>query len=375
MSPKRILVVTGSRADYGLLRPVLAGLEAEDRIDPVLVVAGSHLLGRNPTIDEIRAERAIHEVVQMQVPGACTREADARAVARGIEGFADLLGRSQVDLDLDLDLVLVLGDRIEAFAAAVAASLMGRHVAHIHGGDAASGVADESLRHAVTKLAHVHFPATELSAGRIRRMGEHENSIHVVGSPAVDGLDRIEPLPDEDWSRLGEPRFAVLLHPTGADDETERARAASLISEVSGRGRTILFEPNLDPGREGILEAMDESGLDAVDHLDRTSFVGLLRRVDVLVGNSSAGLLECATLGVAAVDVGTRQAGREVPSTAVHVEAFSGERLGAALDEAIAMHKAMPDKRFGDGRAGERIARSLACLDLSSVPVRKCWVD
>lgn len=369
MSRNTVLVVTGSRAEYGLLRCVLASLDAEPTLTTLLAVAGSHLIGCTPTIEEIRRERRIDATIPMQVEGACTRQSDARALARGIEGVTDVLAR------LEVNLLLVLGDRIEVFAAASAASICGIHIAHIHGGDVASGVADESMRHAITKLAHVHFPATEESAFRIRRMGESGDSIFMVGSPAVDGLDGIAPLEDSRWKELGEPRFAVLLHPTGERDSVEQERAGALIQNVSGRGETVLFEPNLDPGRVGIVKAMSESGLRVVGHLDRPSFVGLLRRLDVLVGNSSAGLLECAPLGVPAVDVGTRQAGRELPSTAVHVASFSGPEFDAAFDEALSRCGGLSDRRFGDGNAGARIAHHLAGLELSTLPVRKRWAN
>ena len=363
------MVLTGSRAEYGLLRSVLKALEEESSIDLFLAVAGSHLVGPNPTIEEIRRERSIDATIQMQIDGPCTRAADAKAVARGIEGCTEAFQQYGIDL------LLVLGDRIEVFAAATAASICGIHIAHIHGGDVATGLADEAMRHAITKLGHLHFPATALSASRIRRMGESEDSIYVVGSPAVDGLNEIEPIEETQWANMGEPRLAVLLHPTGECDSVERERASGLIETVAERGETVLFSPNLDPGRSGIVEAMMDSGLEVVDHLDRNSFVGLLQRLDVLVGNSSAGLLECAPLGVPAVDVGSRQAGRERPSTAVHVESFTGPEIEAALDEAIARRDRVVDTRFGTGRAGVQVAQRLASVDLSQIPVRKCWND
>jgi UDP-hydrolysing UDP-N-acetyl-D-glucosamine 2-epimerase len=367
MKTKRVLFLTGSRAEFGLLRPILAACDESDAIEPLLAVGGSHLVGSNPTINEIRAEREIDALVPMQVDGRCSRLDDARSLARGIEGCTDAIAR------LDPDLVLVLGDRIEVFAAASAASVAGVRLAHVHGGDVASGVADEAMRHAITKLAHIHFPATEASASRIRLMGERPDSITIAGSPAVDGLDAMPPLSEDRWKKLGAPRFAVMLHGTGGEPVDEFAGASSVLDAVSRRGPTVVFKPNLDAGRVAIMDAIRRSGLFMIDHLERPAFVGLLKRLDALVGNSSAGLIECAALGVPSVDVGDRQAGRERPHTTLHVESFTGRELDGALDEVRSVASRGRDHRFGDGTAGERIARRIATLDLDSVPLRKCW--
>ena len=369
MSARRVLFFTGSRAEYGLLRPILAACDHQDGVYPMLAVGGSHLIGCNPTVGEIRAERRIDAEIPMQSFDGGSRIEDARALARGIDGFADAIER------LEPDLVLVLGDRLEIFAAASAASMAGVRIAHVHGGDVASGVADESMRHAVTKLAHLHFPATPTSAHRIRLMGEAPESISIVGSPAVDGLDKIPPMSDMQWSRLGRPRYAVMLHGTGGRAEEEYEGAASVLDAVSRRGSTVVFEPNLDAGRSGILDAIRRSGLAVIDHLERPAFVGLLRRLDALIGNSSAGLIECAALGVPAVDVGDRQAGRERPHTALHVESLSGRDLNGALDLLHSVAARGRDPRFGDGRTGERIASLLASSDLHAIPVRKSWSE
>ncbi|MDG2031266.1 MAG: UDP-N-acetylglucosamine 2-epimerase [Phycisphaerales bacterium] len=367
MIPRRILVMTGSRAEYGLLRPILDAFDRDPVLEPLLAVGGSHLLGRNPTIDEIRGERVVDAVIPMQSEDHVTRVDDARALALGVQGFAETIDRLQPDI------VLVLGDRLEVFAAASAASLSGVRIAHLHGGDVASGVADESMRHAITKLAHLHFPATPLSASRIRMMGEDPGSIFTVGSPAVDGLDAMPPLSDARWREFGAPRFAVMLHGTGGGSADEFAGATSVLEAVSERGPTVVFEPNRDVGRSGIMNAIERSGLFMIDHLERPAFVGLLQRLDALVGNSSAGLIECAALGVPAVDVGDRQSGRERPHTALHVSCLTGRELHGALDEIGSVAARGRDPRFGDGNAGERVAGLLACLDLDSVRPRKRW--
>ncbi|MEE2681036.1 MAG: UDP-N-acetylglucosamine 2-epimerase [Planctomycetota bacterium] len=369
MNHRTIAVFTGSRAEYGLLRSVLSALETGEDCRVRLIAGGSHLLGVQPTIEEIRSEREIHAELPMQTGSSRTRNSDAKAVARGVRGMTDLLSSMKPDI------LLLLGDRIEVFAAATAASILGVRVAHIHGGDVATGVSDDSIRHAVTKLSHLHFPATELSASRIRRMGERPDHVFVVGSPAVDGLDQIPALPDRAWEEFGRPRFIVLLHPTGESEAIEEDRTSTLISTVRDRGRTLLLAPNHDPGREGVHRAIVESGLPFVDHLPRETFIGLLRRASVLVGNSSAGLLECAALGTPSLDIGDRQAGRERPSTAIHVPGFIGPDLAVGLDHALSLVGQGVDDRFGLGQAGQRISRILSDVRLEDVPIRKRWFE
>ncbi|MFN9973571.1 MAG: UDP-N-acetylglucosamine 2-epimerase, partial [Phycisphaerae bacterium] len=179
---KRIAVVTGSRAEFGLLRPVMTAIAAQPTLELAVIAAGSHLLLPANTVHEVKQAFRVGAVVPMQQPGKHTRIDDAEALGRGIARFARTFYKMNVDC------VVVLGDRIEAFAAASAAAIGGIRVAHIHGGDRAEGVADESMRHAITKLAHIHFPASAESAQRILGLGEHPSTVHLVGSPAIDGL-------------------------------------------------------------------------------------------------------------------------------------------------------------------------------------------
>lgn len=369
MSTSTIAVFTGSRAEYGLLRPVLAAIESAEGLDSRVIAGGSHLIGDQPTIDEIRSERVVDAEVEMQVGTERTRRSDADAVARGIHGMSEVLS------SMDPDLLLLLGDRIEVLAAATSASLLGIRVAHIHGGDVATGVCDDSIRHAVTKLAHIHFPATELSASRIRRMGERPESIFVVGSPAVDGLDEIPIMSDENWSKLGRPSFVILHHPTGDSDSAEFERMKKIIATVGSRGNTLLLSPNHDPGSDGIRKAIELSGLPGLDHLERDAFIGLMKRTDTLVGNSSAGLIECAALGTPAVDIGDRQTGREHPRTSVHVDSLTGLELEVGLDRALALRDQGADLRFGSGEAGTLITRVLSNMSFVDFPIRKCWTE
>ena len=358
----RIAVATGSRAEFGLLSPVMQAIDDHPDLDLRVLVAGAHLLPPELTVREVAAAFDVAARIPMQEPGATSRGQDALALGRGVSGFAAWLREHPVAV------MVVLGDRIEAFAAAAAASVAGVRVAHLHGGDRAQGIADEAIRRAITGLAHIHLPATEQSAARIVAMGERPARVHVVGSPAIDGLTRMVPLSDEAYDALGAPEIIVLQHPLGRTPATEQAVAASVLDACRRAGRVLAIHPNHDPGREGIMAAIHAAGLSECGHLSRRDFVGLLRRARLLVGNSSAGLIECAALGVTSVNVGPRQAGRERPDNVLDVPEPSPDD-GSIVAEAIAIGLSRSGGMdpavhpFGSGDAGRRTAAILASLD------------
>jgi len=365
--PQRIGVVTGSRAEFGLLEPIMRAVAARGGLDLRVIVAGAHFLAPEETHRLVAERFDISASVAMQRDGETGRLADARAVGRGILGFAEAFER------LACDWIVVLGDRIEAFAAASAGSVAGVPIAHLHGGDRAEGVADEAMRHAISKLAHLHLPATEQSAERLRRMGEPDERIRIVGSPAVDALASIEAMSDEQARGWGDPEAVVLLHPVGDAPEIERERAEALLAATRSM-RTLALHPNHDPGREGVLEAIEADAsrrddLRVESHVPREMFLALLARLaarhGVVVGNSSAGLIECAAVGLAAVDVGERQGGRERPNSVVHVPVFEREAIESALRDARSIDRGAIVHPYGDGRTGERVAEALVAFDAS----------
>ncbi len=355
---RTIAVVTGCRADFGLLKPLMWAVEHHDGLSLRVLVTGTHLLPPVRTVDEVTATFVAAHKIGMQQPGESDRFDDAAALGLGIHGFAEYLRENPVDV------VLVLGDRIEAFAAAAAASIAGVRVAHMHGGDRAEGVADEAMRHAITKLAHIHLPATKTSAERITKMGEDPQRVHIVGSPAIDGLDEIPPLADADYETLGSPEIVFLLHPTGRDDVEEHTDAALLMDLCRRSGRLAVLHPNFDPGRKGVLLAIQEAPEQpGIPHLDRDRFIGLLRRAKAIVGNSSAGLIECAALPTWSVNIGSRQNGREKPVNVLDFPIWDWVQIESALVRALAEPPPPLDHPYGDGRAGPRTAEVLATFD------------
>jgi UDP-hydrolysing UDP-N-acetyl-D-glucosamine 2-epimerase len=241
-------------------------------------------------------------------------------------------------------------------------------VAHIHGGDRAEGVADEAMRHAISKLAHLHLAASRQSRERLIRMGEPARSVLHTGSPAVDGLAAVAASP-------AAPAILVMQHPIGAGDAQEsrwfRATTRATVAAARSLGASVaLFAPNHDPGHAGIRRAMREPGLAIIEHLPREAFLSMLKGCRVIVGNSSAGLIEAAALRVPCVNVGPRQAGRERAGNVVDC-GYGIAPVRAAIARALRLDLGRLRHPYGDGHAGERIAEALATIPLDAVPVRK----
>lgn len=368
---RRVAIVTGTRAEFGLLRSTIEAVTGRADLDALVVAGGAHLLAPARTIDEVRRATVVAAEVPMQREDEFGRDADALALGRGVSGFAEAFAR------LDPAAVVVLGDRIEALAAASAASVGGRRVVHLHGGDRAEGVADEAMRHAITRLAHLHLAATGTSAERLRRTGEDPATIRVVGSPAVDGLDEIAPLDDAVFEALGRPRTIVLHHGCGLAPAVEAAWIDAALAAGAAHGPTLVLRPNADPGSDVVLDRIDAfampgaGGVTRRDHLPRETFVAVLRRIDALVGNSSAGLIEAAIVGCPAVNLGPRQGGRERPESVIDVEVPEIGAIRAAIDDATRRDRA-PRHPYGPPGVGARIADEIATmLDAAEGPPRK----
>jgi UDP-hydrolysing UDP-N-acetyl-D-glucosamine 2-epimerase len=350
---KQIAVITGTRAEYGLLVPVLDAVDAHDDLELGLIVTGTHLTTNS--IRDIRHRVAVR--VKMQRTGAVSsREEDVQSLGRGVMAIGRALHQ------MSPDVVVVLGDRIEALAGALAAQVGGYRLAHIHGGDRAEGVADEAMRHAISKLAHLHFAATTQSKQRLIRMGEPAEAVFNTGSPAIDGLKNVKP--DDEA-----PELIIMQHPVGAPAEDEYQWMLTTLEATAKHSRLILA-PNHDPGRNAIMRAILDSKLKPTDHLPREQFLSLLAGCKAIVGNSSAGLIEAAAMKTPAVNLGTRQSGREKPGNVIDAK-HNKTAMQRAIKEALAMKTAGLRHPYGNGKAGEKIAALLAKADLAKLPLYK----
>lgn len=363
---RRVAVVTGTRAEYGLLRSTLRAIREHAKLELRLVATGAHLLHKfGRTIRDIEADGfTIDARIPMQRGRDDALDA-AEGVARGVRGIGHFLVREECDV------VLVLGDRIEAFAGAVAGITTGRCVAHVHGGDRAPGDIDDALRHAITKLAHLHFPATRRSAQRILRLGEARNRVFPVGAP---GLDELRDAARMRRRRRGQSGEALIVqHPSGRGALEERRAAEAVLDAVRACGlrRTIVY-PNSDRGHDGVIDAIrrhvaQSPSDEVVVHrsMPRDDFAAALARADVLIGNSSSGVIEAPYVGVPSVNVGRRQQGREPGGRSVLNCGEECEIIQRTIRRALRLAVRPGTKTvYGDGRTGLRIAARLAALNL-----------
>jgi GDP/UDP-N,N'-diacetylbacillosamine 2-epimerase (hydrolysing) len=343
-------------------------IRAHARLSLQLVATGMHL---DPAHGDGLADMAAQGLaVDATVPWPVASGASpsTNAINTG-QAIADLVRAFD---QLEPDVVLVVGDRVEAFAAAAAAHVSHRVLAHVHGGDRALGQIDDSLRHAITKLAHVHFPATAQSARRIVRLGEEPGRVHQVGSPGIDGIEEAAATSDQlaqQFPGLGPKRFALLLlHPVDADDGIEHRRAKLVLGMVRRAGfeRTIVVYPNNDPGSRGIIRCWEEHegarGVVFQRNVSRPFFLGMVREAAVMVGNSSSGIIEAASFGTPVVDIGPRQMGRERSANVVHCE-YDAAAIGRALRKVWnggRPRRVRCGNVYGGGDAGRRMADILA---------------
>jgi len=363
---RRICVVTGSRADYGLLRWVINDLHADPEIELQLVATGMHLSPEfGSTWQEIvRDGYPITERVEILEPSD-TPAAVCRAIGRGVAGFGGVLGQ------LRPDFMLVLGDRFEIFAAAQAAMVNNIPIAHIAGGDTTEGAIDEAMRHCITKMAHLHLVTNESSAHRVVQMGEDPTMVRVVGSPGLDNLRRLPLLDRESLAaELGAPLRArnllITFHPVTLEPEGSSRQVAALLDALDALGSEVgLFftKSNADAGGRqlaGIIDAWIVSRPNArvFASLGQRIYLSLMSHVDAVVGNSSSGLYEAPSLHIPTVDIGDRQRGRLAADSVIHCEATK-EAISAALAAASARDCSQTVNPYGDGRSAGRIVSAV----------------
>ncbi len=361
--PLRALIVTGTRADLGLWLPILDEIGRRSaEIEASLLVTAMHLDPRfGHTVDEVRA---LGVPISGEVP--CTPAGDslvemAAAIGVALEGMAPVIGGVRPDW------LLLLGDRGEQLAAGLAALHLGVPIAHLHGGEETHGAVDDTLRDLVSRLAHLHLVANNEAAARLRALGEEPWRIVVTGAP---GLDRLAAEADGDITAL-RARFAlgtgpyllVVQHPETVGqrshlDDLDPTLAAVLTSGLPA----LAVLPNADAGGRAMTDRLlGEPGLRTVASLPRAEYVTLLAGAAALLGNSSSGIIEAALLGVPAVNVGDRQAGRTRGDNVIDVpadEAAIAAALRRALDPAFRAGLARRSP-YGDGHAAPRIVDAL----------------
>jgi UDP-hydrolysing UDP-N-acetyl-D-glucosamine 2-epimerase len=376
---RKVCIVIGSRANYSSIKSVMRAVRAHPELRLQLIVAASALLDRFGSVvdliaaDGFEPDARVTMIVEGETPATMAK-------STGL-GLLELPTMFEL---LKPDVVVSVGDRFETMATAIAAAYMNIPVAHTMGGEI-SGTIDESIRHAVTKLSHVHFPANEAAAERIIRMGEPPDTVHVVGCPRIDLVAEIaaasDGIPHAEWlEREGvgaqidvtQPFLLVNQHPVTTEYGQGKAQVwETLMALDELRMPTIMLWPNVDAGSDDVSSGMrtfrEKVKPDYIRFFKNfpiDTYVRLMLLCACAVGNSSAPIREGAFLGVPAVNVGTRQRGRDRGPNVIDAD-YDRLSIVAGIRRQLARGRYPSDPLYGDGQAGGRIANLLA-----SVPLR-----
>ncbi len=381
---RTIGVVTVARSDYGHLTPLLEALRDTPGIRLQLYVAGGHLSPRfGRTVEAIEADGwPVTDRIETAVASDAPAEVAAAAGA-GVAGFARAFARGRPDL------IVLLGDRLEMLSAAVAALPLAIPVAHLHGGEVTRGAIDEQARHAITKLAHLHFAAAEPYARRILQMGEEPWRVHCCGAPGLDRLARLPALPRAELARkiglpLRRPTLIVTFHPVTLEPDAAAFHSDELAAALETvAGDVVITHPGADAAHQTVIRRMQalaakRPGTRMVPALGDACYGSLLREADVMVGNSSSGLIEAPSFGLPVVNVGIRQEGRLRAANVIDV-GYRREEIAAGIRRALepGFRESLRGlvNPYGDGRAAPRIAKVLCAVALGPRLIQKRFVD
>ena len=358
MKRKRILFLTGTRADFGKLKPLMHAVNRHPGFECQIFVTGMHMMRRyGYTVEEVRKEgfTDLH-LFMNQIEG----ESMELVLSNTIVGLSRFVHEDPPDL------LVVHGDRVEALAGAIVGSIRNTLTAHIEGGEH-SGTIDGLIRHSVSKMSHVHFVANESAANLLRQLGEDPSSVYPIGSPDIDvmlsnelpSLNDAKARYDVSFDRYG----IVLFHPVTSESAQTREHARALVDAVLAAGHpTLVVYPNNDEGSEDIFrEYARFVGVPQARMFPSIRFeyfLSFLKDADFIVGNSSAGVREAPVYGVQTVNVGSRQRGRFRHATITDVDPES-RQIQDAIGAAMLETERTASHHFGDGRSAERFIEAL----------------
>ena len=324
---RKICVITGTRAEYGLLRWIMQGIRDDPELRLQIIATGMHLSPefgltyRSIEEDGFHIDRKVEMLISSDTPVGVTK-----SMGLGIIGFADALN------ELEPDLIIVLGDRFEIFSAVSAALLARIPVAHIHGGESSEGVIDESIRHSITKMSHLHFVSTEEYRRRVIQLGEQPERTHMVGAPGVDSIKRLKLLDRAQLEesldfKLGPRSLLITFHPVTLEKATARNQFEELLAslELLKDTQLIFTMPNADTEGRELIKLVENfvsrhPNAKLYTSLGQLRYLSCLAQVDGVVGNSSSGLLEAPSLRKGAINIGDRQRGRLQAENVINCE-------------------------------------------------------
>ncbi len=382
---RKVCVVTGTRADYGLLYWLMKEIDAATDTELQLLVTGMHLSPEfGLTWKQIEADGfCITAKVDMQL-SSDTPAGITKSMGHGMIGFADALA------DLKPDILVVLGDRFEIFAAASAAMVARIPIAHIHGGEATEGLIDEPIRHSITKMSHLHFTAAEEYRRRVIQMGENPATVFNVGAAGLDNIEQLALLNREEFEgaigfKLAGKNLIITFHPVTLEDSTAKQQFSQLLQALDrlNDAHLIFTKPNADCDGRIIIEMIDDYvALNKDKAISFTSmgqlrYLSALQHVDAVIGNSSSGLIEAPSFRIGTVNIGDRQRGRIKAKSVIDCQPECGSIL-AAIDQLYSDE--FQDRLrqvinpYGQGGMAKKVVGILRRYPLDGI-LKKCFYD
>lgn len=381
---KKICFVTGSRADYGLLKHLMRLIASDKYFELIVVVTGSHLSKKfGLTYKEIEEDGfKIDLKIDLEIFGDQPEDI-AHSTAISVKGF------SNAYLTLKPDLVCLLGDRYELLGAAISSMYHDIPIAHIHGGEVTSGAFDENIRHALTKFSHLHFVANQVYCDRVMQLGENPANIYTVGGLGVDAISRIDLISKEELEvnlniKFLDKNLLVTFHPVTHEKASTEIQMNELLRALSLRDESfIIFTmPNADPSNFRIIEMINEfigkrNNACLFNSLGQLKYLSCLSIVDAVVGNSSSGILEAPFLKKASINIGTRQDGRLKASSVIDCEP-TFQSIDRAIEysytESFRNSLKSTQSLYGDGGAAINIVNIIKNTDLNNL-LKKSFFD
>lgn len=384
MNKRKICVVTGTRAEYGLLYWLMKEIEADKELQLQLIVTGMHLSPEfGLTYKEIEKEFKIDKKIEMLLSSDTSI------------GISKSMGLAQISFaevyeELKPDIVVVLGDRYEIFSATSAAMIAKIPIAHLHGGETTEGAFDESIRHSITKMSHLHFTATEEYKNRVIQLGEHPNRVFNVGGMGIENIKRLKLLSKEEFEKsidfkLNKKNILVTFHPVTLENSTAKEQFQELLDAIDELEETniIFTKANSDTDGRVINQMIDEfvskNSHKSIEFtsLGQLRYLSALQFVDAAVGNSSSGLLEAPSFKIATINIGDRQKGRLKAESVIDCHSNKISILGA-FDKSYTSefrNSLLNVKNpYGDGGASKKIVEKLKNIDFQNM-LKKSFYD
>ena len=381
---RKICVVTGTRAEYGLLYWLMKEIEADEDLELQLIVTGMHLSPEfGLTYKIIEKDFKIAKKVEMLLSSDTS------------VGISKSMGLAQISFgevyeELQPDMLVVLGDRYEIFSCVSAAMIARIPIAHLHGGETTEGAFDEAIRHSITKMSHLHFSATEEYKRRVIQLGEQPNRVFNVGGMGIENIKRLKLLSKEEFEksidfRLGKKNILVTFHPVTLEKATAKEQFGELLNAVDSLEETniIFTKANSDTDGKIINKMIDEyvnkhkDKSTAFNSLGQLRYLSALQYVNAVVGNSSSGLTEAPSFKIGTINIGDRQKGRIQASSVIDCEptkksiTTAFRRLYSTAFESVLKTSTNP---YGDGCASQKIIQEIKKVDLSQI-LKKSFYD